>query len=347
MAPRIKPAAVSQSVVAASSILAAPSRGCQTPRARLQRPVPGIGVITNPRSKANKHAPQNMYRLGYMLGTRGSAEATRSLDDLYRVAEEFKAAGIDILGINGGDGTVHVTLTAFIKVYAGARMPKIALLRGGTLNTIAGSFGIKGSPQSLLYNVADKYHNGEQFITDSRNVLQVNDKYGLLFGTGLVYNFMEAYYATRNPSPLMGALVLARTVGSALVGGKFARNMARRVPTRVSADGVTWARQDFLTVLCGAVADIGIGFKPWYRCLETPGKFAAVGIHCSTARLVFELLNVFRGRPIRRDKAIDETASHIRMESDEPIGFILDGDKYKEGHELDIRSGPKLDFILR
>ena len=309
--------------------------------------MPGIGVITNPRSKANKLAPHNMYSLGYMLGTRGSAEATRSLDDLYRVAEEFKAAGIDILGINGGDGTVHVTLTAFIKVYGDAKLPKIALLRGGTLNTIARSLGIKGSPQNLLYNVADKYHNGETFVLDNRAVLQVNDRYGFMFGTGIAYNFMDAYYATGNPSPLNGAKVLARLVGSALVGGPFSKKMGRRVPMRVTSEGVTWARQDFLTVVCGAMADIGLGFRPWYRWNEVPGKFAAVGIHCSPARLALELYKVFRARAIRRDKAIDEVSGHLRLEADEPIGYIMDGDKYLEDRELNIRTGPRLDFILR
>src|SRR5262245_26600804 len=106
-----------------------------------------------------------MRELAYLLGSRGSAEATRSIDDLYRAAEEFKAADIDVLGINGGDGTIHVTLTAFLQVYGGAAFPKVALLRGGTLNTVARGLGIFGDSQDLLYDVTDRYRRGVDLVT--------------------------------------------------------------------------------------------------------------------------------------------------------------------------------------
>src|SRR5437762_2543265 len=117
-------------------------RGCSI--AATVAPVPGIGVITNPRSRMNKRDPSRMRKLGYLIGDRGSAAATRSLDDLYRVAEEFKSADIDVLGINGGDGTIHHTLTAFVRTWGDKPLPLIAILRGGTMNTIANSYGIKG-----------------------------------------------------------------------------------------------------------------------------------------------------------------------------------------------------------
>src|SRR5256885_2013139 len=142
-----------------------------------------------------------MRKLGYLIGDRGSAAATRSLDDLYRVAEEFMKAGIDILGINGGDGTIHHTLTAFLKTYGDRPLPMVAILRGGTMNTIANSYGIKGEPSRLLFELVDKYHNNESFDLFEREILVVGDAYGFIFGNGLLYNFLEAYYATGRPSP--------------------------------------------------------------------------------------------------------------------------------------------------
>jgi len=52
--------------------------------------MPGIGLITNPRSRVNKRDPSRIRRLGYLIGSHGKAEATKSLDDLYRVCEELK-----------------------------------------------------------------------------------------------------------------------------------------------------------------------------------------------------------------------------------------------------------------
>src|SRR5258708_7475668 len=104
-----------------------------------------------------------MERLAYILGDRGPFAKTQTIADIDRLAEEFKQRGVEILGLNGGDGTNHVTLSALIRVYGNAPLPKIAFLRGGTMNTIANACGIEGTPQTLLWNLIEKYHFGEEF----------------------------------------------------------------------------------------------------------------------------------------------------------------------------------------
>ena len=94
----------------------------------------GIGIITNPHSKQNKRNPSRSQLLSYILGKQGQMEVTQSLDDLAQVAEKFKKNEIEILAINGGDGTISQTLTAFHKVYGDTKLPKIAILPGGTMN---------------------------------------------------------------------------------------------------------------------------------------------------------------------------------------------------------------------
>lgn len=306
----------------------------------------GIGVITNPRSRVNKRDPTKMQALAYLLGSRGAAEATKSLDDLYRAAEEFKAAGIDILGINGGDGTIHVTLTAFLKVYDGASFPKVAILRGGTLNTIAKGLGIKGKPQQILYEVIDRYHQGEELKTVPTHVLQVGDQHGFIFGNGLIANFLEAYYGTGRPSPLTGATTLLRAIGSALVGGRFVKRLFRRFHGRVTVDGETWAREDFVALTGATVPEIGLGFTPFYRWREKPGHFAFLGIHASPLAVALDLPRVFRGKGMRRDKAIDVVAREIRIETDEEFVYTIDGDLHRARGELLLRCGPLVDVIV-
>ena len=258
--------------------------------------MPGIGVITNPRSRLNKRHPPKMRQLGYLLGSRGSAEATRTIDDLYRAAEEFKAAGIDILGINGGDGTIHVTLTAFLKVYDGAPLPKVAILRGGTLNTIAAGLGIHGKTDELLYNVIDRYHQGDEFTVVERPILGIGEQYGFIFGNGIIANFLDAYYSTGKPSPWTGAKVLGRAVASALFRTRFTKDLFSRWKGQVTVDGEPWARHDFATLCAATVPEVGLGFKPFYRCFEKPGTFAFLGIHTAALGIVLELLRVHRGR---------------------------------------------------
>ena len=115
--------------------------------------MPGIGVILNPYSKKFKKDPNRAKHMGFIVGDKASCKETEDLDDLRRVAEEFKTRDIDILAINGGDGTNHCTLTTFLQVYREKPLPKIALLRGGTLNTVARSVGVKGRSEDILSNL--------------------------------------------------------------------------------------------------------------------------------------------------------------------------------------------------
>jgi diacylglycerol kinase family enzyme len=309
--------------------------------------VPGIGLITNPRSRANLRDPSRARKLGYLIGSHGTAEATKSLDDLYRVCEEFKKERIDVLGISGGDGTLHHTLTAMIKTYADQPLPPVAILRGGTMNTVANSLGLKGETGKLLFELVDKHRRGvlPSLPLVSRPLLQVGDAYGFIFGNGIIYNFLHEYYASGTPSPATAARLIAGAAASTLVSGGLARRIYRRFHARVTADGETWACEDFITVAAAVVEQIGLGFKPFYRCCERPDGFAVLGIHTSAMGFVAELPHILQGRPMRRDKVIDAVATEVVFSSDENLEYIIDGDTYVGKDALTLRTGPTLKFI--
>jgi diacylglycerol kinase (ATP) len=311
--------------------------------------VPGIGLITNPRSRANVRDPSKPRKLGYLIGSHGTAEATRSLDDLYRVCEEFKKERIEVLGISGGDGTMHHTLTAMIKTYGDQPLPPVAILRGGTMNTIANSFGIHGKTPQLLFELVDKHRRGVALDVFDREILQVGDKYGFIFGNGIIYNFLHEYYATGRPSPSTAARLILSAAASTLVGGALARRIYRRFRARVIADGDAWACQDFITVAAAVVEQIGLGFKPFYRVSERPNSFAVLGIHTNAPGMVAELPNIHRGRPMRRDKVIDAVASEVVLEpvsdADDKLEYIVDGDTYVQEGALTLRCGPRVRFV--
>jgi diacylglycerol kinase family enzyme len=55
------------------------------------------------------------------------------------------------------------------------------------------------------------------------------------------------------------------------------------------------------------------------------------------------------GKPMRRDKVIDQAARHVVFEADEPLEYIIDGDTYVQepgsGGSLTLRVGPRLRFL--
>jgi diacylglycerol kinase (ATP) len=313
--------------------------------------VPGIGLITNPRSRVNQRDPGRARRLSYLVGSHGNAEATQSIDDLYRVCEEFKKERIDVLGISGGDGTMHHTLTAMIRTYGDEPLPPVAILRGGTMNTIARSFGIFGDAPQLTFELVDRHRRGllPTIPWFEREILQVGDAYGFIFGNGIIYNFLNEYYASGNPSPGTAAQLILRAAGSTMVRGPLARRIYKRFHARVVADGDRWACEDFVTVAAAVVEQIGLGFKPFYRANDAGDAFALLGIHTDAVGFVSELPNILAGKPMRRDKVIDQAARHVVFEADEPLEYIIDGDTYVQepgrAGSLTLRVGPKLRFL--
>jgi diacylglycerol kinase family enzyme len=311
--------------------------------------MPGIGVITNPRSRANLRDPSKARKLGYLIGSHGSAQATKSLDDLYRVCEEFKKERIEVLGISGGDGTLHHTLTAMIKTYGEQELPLVAILRGGTMNTIANSLGVVGETPKLLFELVDKHRRGltAELSVFERSLLQVGDRYGFIFGNGIIYNFLHEYYATGNPSPPTAAKLILSAAASSFVNGDLARRIYRRFRAHVTVDGDKWACEDFITVAAAVVEQIGLGFKPFYRCNEVPDAFALLGIHTNALGFVLELPNILRAQPMRRDKVIDAVAREVIFESleKEPLEYIIDGDTYVGTEQLALKTGPTLRFV--
>jgi diacylglycerol kinase family enzyme len=311
--------------------------------------VPGIGVISNPRSRQNQRNPARMERLAYILGQEGAAQATESLESLERAAEYFKKSAIDVLAINGGDGTNHVTLTTFIKAYGAQPLPLVAMLRGGTMNTTANGLGVmRAAPSRILTNLVERYAAGEGFQTIKSHVLKVGDQYGFIFGNGVVQNFLEMYYGSGDPpTPATAAKVMARGIGSALINGQTIRRLFKRFEARIVADGEEWAQRDFITLAASTQPEIGLGFRPFVRARETAGRFHVLGIFTTPFGMIAELPRVFVGRPIQRNKVIDQVVQRLEIFSEGPILYTIDGDTYTAGAELVVECGPELSLIQR
>lgn len=319
--------------------------------------MPGIGVVLNPKSRHNLRDPRAAARLAQALGDHGVVREARSIDELYRIAEDFRRDDIDVLAISGGDGTNHVTLTGFLDVYGGAVMPQVALLRGGTMNTVANSVGVRrGRPEGLLGRLIRGYAQraSAPLANVERHVMRIAPRaggkahYGFLFGTGVVAGFLAEYYRDHDPTPLVAAKTLLRAVGSALVRGEMIRRMAR--PFRGSVafeDGSGWPERDYLTVTAGTIGHIGLNFKPFHRYDERPTTFHILGIYASPPSVVAELPRIHRAEAMRSGKAYETLAGRAVLSSaSSPVRYMIDGDLHESPGELDIAIGPRVKLIV-
>ncbi len=313
----------------------------------------GIGVVLNPKSRKNLKDPRAASRLASTLGDQGVVREARSLDDLYRIAEDFKRLDIDVLGISGGDGTNHVTLTGFIDVYRGSALPQIAFLRGGTMNTVANSVGVaRGKPEGLLSRVLRAYaaRAVRPLANVERHVAHVGEHYGFLFGTGAVRGFLAEYYAGGPPDPVIAAKTLLRGIGSALIGGATVKRMAAPFRGEVHFDdGTSWEERDYISICGGTIDQMGLNFRPFYRYAEREGCFHLLGIHASAIRLVRSFPRVLAARPMGPETTYDTVvpAATIVARRGERVAYMIDGDLHESpGTELRISTGPKVRIVV-
>lgn len=289
----------------------------------------GIGLVYNPRAGGNRRDPGVPARLARRLGDHGVVAVPRSLDELARTAEDFERQKISVLGIAGGDGTNHVTLTGFNAVYGAKPLPTVALLRGGTMNTVANSLGLpKGKPEGLLDRLVRRYVAEPRLESFERPMMRIDGKLGFLFGTGVIPGYLKEYYATGSPSSWTAMKTLALACGSAAVSGAMIKRMTAPVEAEVTVDGQTWERRSFITIAAGTIPDIGLGFHLFHRATERDDALHLIGIHASAFGCVVDLPRIFRALPMSAGKAIDALTTRATITSLDggPIAYTIDGD---------------------
>jgi diacylglycerol kinase (ATP) len=314
--------------------------------------MPGIGIVCN--RNAGKHNPfwKNLdERLASLVGTNGIVRQTASLDEIDQVAKDFLANNIEILGISGGDGSNHYTLSTFIKVYSGTPLPQVAFLCGGTHNAHAASIGIDGNPETLLQNIVRKYHNGEAFERIRRHILQVNDgsavRYGFTLATGFMHRFMEDLVGHEGDSVAKTAKMLFSWVGSWIVSGKKIRAAFELQPTRVTVDHQRLAWEHINGVSASAMERLGLGFTPYPRAGEKNGYFPFSVMRVTPTTFIRLMWDYKKSRVPTHPDQINDICTSLLLETQTPVAYVLDGELYRGSTHFEITTGPGFDLIIR
>jgi diacylglycerol kinase family enzyme len=309
----------------------------------------GIGVVVNPRSRQNQRDPRAALKLARKLGDHGVVRTAQSRDDLARIAEDFRRLQIDVLGISGGDGTNYVTITGFLQVYADEPLPPLAFLRGGTFNTVANAVGVpRGRPDGLLARLIARYADRQRHPLQcvERHVMRIGDHYGFIFGTGAIYGFIADYNKAEERNALWAAEVLGRAVANVVAGRPTI--VAQRWRGRVTVDDTeVFPDSDYLAIGAGTVDQIGLGFRPWYRCSEQPGTFQILGIHTSAVGFVQKLPDIWRARPMGPHHTYDSIARRAVIEARSGVvQYCCDGDPHEHEGPLVIEAGPRVRILV-
>jgi diacylglycerol kinase family enzyme len=248
-----------------------------------------IGIIHNPFARGNINRPQIANQLRQIIGDHGHLFETKNLDELPQVAEQFLKQGFEILAVNGGDGSLHLALSAFIKVYEDNPLPKVISLRGGTMNTMPNSLKLKGKTLDICKKTVELCRTKQPMETLKQPLVRLNDKYGFLSGAGLAANFLDAYYSGTGTGPVAGVKVIMRVVASAITRGPYVQRLFEPARAEITADGEPVPFQECTVILGCTIREIGLGFKPTPRAYDKEGHFQLVATRIKPLSLIARL----------------------------------------------------------
>jgi len=281
-----------------------------------------------------------------VLGDAGRVIASRSLEELGATAATLAAEPPRVIAVHGGDGTLHVTLTALIHAFAGKPLPPIAILGGGTMNVVTGSLNIRVRPLDYLARLAHAMRAGAGLTTIQRRCLRVGDRYGFVFGNGILANFLVEYYQGNAYGPLRAVLLMVRILASAIVRGTLMRRVFKRFRGQVVVDDTALEFPDLMAVGASFVREVGLGFKLFDRADDDPDRFAVLAIHSGALALFPDLWAVRKGRGIAARRAFSGIARRVEITDHDPeMAYTIDGDIYRAAGPLPVTAGPPIAIV--
>jgi len=281
---------------------------------------------------------------------------TRSFEELDRAARAIAsgapAASSDedpIVVLAGGDGSYMAGITALERAFGERPLPRIALAPGGTVGTVARNWGLRGPTEPYAARLLDAIESGTARTT-SRPTLRVRDagggsRIGFIFGTGLVSQFFDVYYASPRQGYAGAARIVARIFAGSLTGGKLARRVLTPVPCTIAIDGQLQNARAYSLVVASVVRDLGLSMRVLYRAGEDPTRVHVVASPLGAKHLGPQMPLVLAGKPLRGRDHVDSLARVFRVTfTGNHDAYVLDGDVL-HANWVEVTAGPPLHLL--
>jgi diacylglycerol kinase family enzyme len=255
----------------------------------------------------------------------------------------------DALLIFGGDGTIHRVLTEIFKNLKenGENFPKILVghLRGGTMNTIATCLQIP-----KIENILLKIKESKKIDVIPRNPIEIKTEkdvfYGFLFGAITPFNFLEKYYAGKILGPIRGAETLLIGL-SEILKKEEKREILKKQKCKIK---VVFYEEiphletegEFLLIGASTIHSFGLNFSNFPKAPKCNDSFNFIAYSDSLLKLAIYLPLIYFGK-LPKD-SFNEITRESEIESQEKIGFTIDGDLYS-ARKITLRPAPKVFFV--
>lgn len=296
-----------------------------------------LGVLSNRYADGNRGGPPLSPRAGVTIA------APDGIAEIPAALARFAEAGVEVVAVDGGDGTLREVLSALPAAF-GDRRPAIALIASGKTNVAARDVGGFGTGDAAVARLAAHLDAGGG--TAERHCLEV-----LLPGRPPVRGFVVGAAMFAHATRMAGAwshdrgikqgagvaMVIARVLAQVL-GGRIGPGVAR---LSIAADGAAPPppTPHFL-FLASTLHRLSLGLRPFPQ--GGAGELRWLGVDAPPTRLLRQLRRAWSGTVVREPGYAGGGAARLDLALDGAL--VVDGELY-ETETATVRLGEEIRFV--
>lgn len=312
-----------------------------------------IAILVNGNARTNRLHPITPESVYAQLGFNVPVYITKKLDDVPVVLDKLLNENLDLLAISGGDGTIHHFLTHLLNLSNGRPIPKILILRGGTMNIAAGNLGSKRLPllelRALKVFLNDPENSGgkSHVVTPLKiDGLKENQSlYGFLFAAGIAPRILEEYYKGES-SPTRAVNVTTTILLESFISKKGESRFFKPVESSIEIDGTLYDEPNFKIAVATPLPKLLLWFSVFDESKgPLNGQFHFLVNSMKTSQIARNLWPLSRGT-YDGPGQFKGIVKHVRFEK--PGICTIDGELYgseSSTNPVQISPGPELEFL--
>ncbi len=311
-----------------------------------------IGVLSNPLSGRNKRHLSSFRSVFQACDGLDHAEVVTP-DDISKALRVFASNRVNLVLINGGDGTIQATLGALMHEHPFTELPCLAVLPSGTANLIAGDVGLGPySPETVSRLLAASTPSAFQ---TKRHILRIKFSdgrpplHGMFFGAGAIYSGTQLGRETKQSVGRLGewgaGLILARFLLALALGSKGG---PQPVEIDLALGQSELVNGRYLVLFATTLDRLFLGMKPFWDSQHGPLHYTGLTV---PYRYLWRLLpTLLRGKshPLatKENGYVSQNPQEIRLNL--VTGFVLDGEIYdppQQGQSIVLESAGEMSFV--
>jgi hypothetical protein len=309
-----------------------------------------IGLISNPLSRANRKSGgvASQVRPGDDFCVAQPRDHAELVDALTRFARE----GVELIVIDGGDGTVRDIVSSIHHAYTD-QWPVFAILPSGKTNVIAGEVGhfeagLKGWQRLLAIRDAGRLGRVERkcaALEISWPTRSDPMQRGFLMGFAAFAEGKRIAEEKLHPMGIAKGLAVAIAIGGVLRRNLLpgSRNGSGEAGS-VRVDGDPIAIDRHFLVLASTLDRLTLGLRPFWD--QGTGGINWLDISAPPRRVIMGSLMLAMGKRkpwMEQGGYASGRAEHLDIEFDEP--FVLDGELYESHGHVRIAASQAIRFL--